>query len=100
MDVGAWLRSLGLEQYEAAFHENDVDAEMLPTLTDEELKNIGVSSLRQRRRLLEAIANLQGDGASLQAAKPSGDHPASIPANNAVSLGGERRQLTVMFCDL
>ena len=56
MDVGAWLKGLGLEQYEAAFRENDVDAEMLPTLTDEELKNIGVSSLRHRRRLLDATA--------------------------------------------
>ncbi|MFL5289830.1 MAG: AAA family ATPase [Rhodopila sp.] len=100
MDVGEWLKSLGLEQYEAAFRENDVDAEMLPTLTDEELKNIGVRSLRHRRRLLEAIANLQGDGASSQAARPSGDHPASIPADDAVSHSGERRQLTVMFCDL
>ena len=89
-----------LEQYEAAFRENDVDAEMLPTLTGEELKDIGVSSLGHRRRLLEAIANLQRDGASSQAAKPSGDHPASIPADDDVSHSGERRQLTVMFCDL
>src|SRR5689334_12034167 len=73
---------------------------MLPTLTDEELKNIGVSSLRHRRRLLEAIANLRGDGASSQAAKPSGDHLASTSAEDVVSSGGERRQLTVMFCDL
>src|SRR3954462_2351977 len=100
MDVGGWLRQLGLEQYEAAFRENDVDAEMLPSLTGEELKDIGVSSLRHRRRLLEAIANLQRDGASSQATKPSGDHPAPIPADDAVSQSGERRQLTVMFCDL
>src|SRR5690242_18618866 len=100
MDVADWLRSLGLEQYEAAFRENDVDGEVLPTLTDEELKNIGVSSLRHRRRLLEAIANLQGDGTSSQATEPSGDHEASTSADDAVSSGGERRQLTVMFCDL
>ena len=73
MDVGEWLKSLGLEQYEAAFHENGVDAEVLPTLTGEELKDIGVGLIRHRRRLLEAIANLRGDGASSQAAKPSGD---------------------------
>jgi class 3 adenylate cyclase/tetratricopeptide (TPR) repeat protein len=73
---------------------------MLPTLTGEELRDIGVSSLRHRRRLLEAIANLQRDGASSQAAKPSGDHPASILADDDVSHSGERRQLTVMFCDL
>src|SRR5690242_14320155 len=100
MDVADWLRSLGLEQYEAAFRENDVDGEVLPTLTDEELKNIGVSSLRHRRRLLEAIAKLTGDGVSSQAAKPSGDHPAPIPGDYAVSHSGERRQLTVMYCDL
>ena len=97
MDVREWLKSLGLGQYEAAFRENDVDAEVLPTLTADELKDIGVSSIRHRRRLLEAIANLQGDGASSQAAKPSGDHPASIPADDAVSHSGERRQLTVIF---
>jgi class 3 adenylate cyclase len=98
MDVGAWLRSLGLEQYKAAFRENDVDAEMLPTLTDEELKNIGVSSLRHRRRLLDATAKLQNDGA--QTAGPSSDHATSTSADDAVPHGGERRQLTVMFCDL
>src|SRR6201995_1439875 len=99
MDIGAWLRELGLEQYEAAFRANDVDAEMLPTLTDEELKNIGVSSLRHRRRLLEAIVKLQNAGAPSQVAE-SGDHPASTSTDNVVSQGGERRQLTVMFCDL
>ena len=50
MDVASWLRNLGLERYEAAFHENDVDAEVLPTLTAEELRDIGVSSIRHRRR--------------------------------------------------
>jgi hypothetical protein len=59
VDVGAWLKSLGLEQYEAAFRENAVDAEVLPTLTGEELKDIGVSLIHHRRRLLEAIAKLQ-----------------------------------------
>ena len=54
VDVGAWLRELDLEQYEAAFRANDVDAEILPTLTADELKDIGVSSIRHRRRLLEA----------------------------------------------
>ena len=42
MDVGEWLKSLGLEQYEAAFRENDVDAEVLPTLTADDLKDLGV----------------------------------------------------------
>jgi SAM (Sterile alpha motif) domain-containing protein len=100
VDVGAWLRELDLEQYEAAFRENGVDAEVLPTLTGEELKDIGVSLIRHRRRLLEAIAKLQNGNTSSQAAKPSDDHPALIPAGDVVSQGGERRQLTVMFCDL
>jgi class 3 adenylate cyclase/tetratricopeptide (TPR) repeat protein len=100
VDVGAWLKSLGLEQYEAAFRENDVDAEILPTLTADELKDIGVSSIRHRRRLLEAIAKLQNASAPLQTARPSGDHSASTPAEDTASSSGERRQLTVMFCDL
>ena len=53
MDVADWLRALGLEQYEVAFRENDVDGELLPTLSADELRDIGVSSLRHRRRLLE-----------------------------------------------
>src|SRR3954464_7513948 len=100
MDVADWLRTLGLDQYEAAFRENGVDAEVLPTLTGEELKDIGVSLIRHRRRLLEAIATLQNDSALSQAAEPSGDHPASTSAEEAVPHAGERRQLTVMFCDL
>src|SRR4051794_30997101 len=100
VDVGDWLKSLGLEQYEATFRENGIDAEVLPTLTGEELKDIGVSLIRHRRRLLEAIAKLQNGNTSSQAAKPSDDYPASIPADDVVSHGGERRQLTVMFCDL
>jgi class 3 adenylate cyclase len=100
VDVGAWLKSLGLEQYETAFRENDVDAEVLPTLTADELKGIGVGSIRHRRRLLEAIVKLQNAGVPSQAIRPLGDHPASTPADDVVPHGGERRQLTVMFCDL
>ena len=98
--VGAWLKSLGLEQYEAAFRENAVDAELLPTLTADDLKDLGVTLVGHRRRLLDAVAKLHDDSTSSQAAEPSGDHPASTPAEDVVSSGGERRQLTVMFCDL
>src|SRR4051812_39272821 len=100
MNVEAWLKSLGLEQYAAAFHENDVDAEVLPTLTADDLKELDITSIGHRRRILSAIAKLQNDSTSLQAAEPSDDHPAEIPADDAASHGGERRQLTVMFCDL
>src|SRR5690348_11119098 len=100
MDVADWLRSVGLERYEMAFRENGVDAEVLPTLTGEELKDIGVSLIRHRRRLLEAIAQLQNAGAPSQAVRPPSDQPASTPAEDPASSSGERRQLTVMFCDL
>ena len=59
MDVGAWLRELGLEQYEAAFRENAVDAEVLPRLTTDDLKEMGVVPIGHRRRLLDAIATLR-----------------------------------------
>ena len=100
MDVREWLKSLGLEQYEAAFRENDVDAEVLPTLTADDLKELGIASIGHRRRILSAIAKLQNDDALSQAVGPSGDQSASIPADDAVPHAGERRQLTVMFCDL
>ena len=67
MDVADWLRALGLERYEATFRENDVDAELLPTLTADDLKEIGIASLGHRRRLLEAIAALRLEGT------PAGD---------------------------
>jgi hypothetical protein len=97
MNVEAWLKSLGLEQYAAAFHENDVDAEVLPTLTAEELKDIGVSSIRHRRRLLEAIAALR-----LQATP--GETPIQVSSSPTLTEPtgntAERRPLSVMFCDL
>src|SRR3954452_18393408 len=102
MDVGTWLRELGLEQYEAAFRENDVDAEMLPTLTGEELKDIGVSSLRHRRRLLEAIAALRSN--AMPAEAPAQVSPSAPPdptgRPGASETTAERRPLSVMFCDL
>ena len=59
MNVADWLRALGLERYEAAFRENDVDAELLPDLTENDLKDLGVVSIGHRRRLLKAIAGLR-----------------------------------------
>ncbi|MFL5281576.1 MAG: AAA family ATPase [Rhodopila sp.] len=100
MDVGEWLWSLGLEHYEAAFRENGVNADILRHLTADDLKELGVAAVGHRRQLLVAIAKLQDDTASSQAVGPAGDQPASIPAHDAVPHGGERRQLTVMFCDL
>ena len=64
MDLGGWLRSLGLEKYEAAFRENEIDETVLPSLTAEDLKDLGVDIVGHRRKLLNAIALLQGDAAT------------------------------------
>jgi class 3 adenylate cyclase len=100
MDVADWLGSLGLERYEAAFRDNDVDAELLPSVTADDLKEIGIASLGHRRRLLEAIAAWRiesepaGDPVRFSSAPPTGPTPSLDEAT------GERRQLSVMFCDL
>ena len=95
MDISAWLRQLGMERYEQAFRENEVGLDVLPKLTAEDLKEIGVIPVGDRRRLLEAIAVLCGESelAPPQAAR---DVLESLPK----SAGAERRQLTVMFVDL
>src|ERR1700733_13265130 len=91
MDIGAWLRGLGLGQYEATFRESEIDAEVLPDLTEGDLNQLGVP-LGHRKRLLKAIAAL---GTVEATAKPSS--PAPIPSPAAAA---ERRPITVMFCDL
>jgi hypothetical protein len=59
MDVVVWLRGLGLGKYEAAFRENEIDEAVLPSLTHENLKELGVTALGHRLRLLDAIALLR-----------------------------------------
>ena len=96
MDVGGWLRSLGLGQYEANFRDNKIDADVLPQLTADDLKDIGVSAVGDRRRLLAAIAALSGP-------MPSANAPASSPKpapGKGLETSAERRLITVMFCDL
>ena len=61
MDIEGWLRSLGLEKYEAAFRENEIDDTILPKLTAEDLKELGVGPVGHRRKLLDAIAALRAD---------------------------------------
>jgi class 3 adenylate cyclase/predicted ATPase len=90
MDVGAWLRALGLGQYETTFRDSEIDAEVLPDLTEGDLNQLGVP-LGHRKRLLKAIAAL---GTGETAAKPPSPAPASSLAT------AERRPITVMFCDL
>ena len=72
MNVTDWLRNLGLERYAAAFRENDVDAKLLPNLTADDLKDLGITSVGHRRQLLEAIATLRPNGApALPSAAPT-----------------------------
>jgi class 3 adenylate cyclase/predicted ATPase len=82
LDIGTWLRTLGLQQYEPAFRDNAIDAETLPDLTEVDLEKIGVL-LGHRKRILRAIQDLR-----------------AAPPPAAAAERAERRQLTVMFCDL
>src|SRR5262252_7026604 len=92
MDICEWLSSLGLARYASSFRENDIDEKVLRRLTADDLRELGVISIGHRRCLLEAIAALGAGGDdSMQSAMPE-------------TFGGatdvERRQLTVMFCDI
>jgi class 3 adenylate cyclase len=95
MDLGGWLRRLGLEQYEAAFRENEIDDTVLLRLTAEDLRELGVGSVGHRRKLLDAIAALRTEASAqvpLSAAPPETDKAARETA--------ELRQVTVMFADM
>ena len=98
MDVVVWLQGLGLGKYEAAFRENEIDETVLPSLTHETLKELGVAAVGHRLKLLDAIAALRPTASGKA---PSGDaaaaaSPASVPPEERA----ERRQVTVMFSDL
>jgi class 3 adenylate cyclase len=88
MDIAAWLRGLSLARYAEAFRDNAIDGEVLRRLTAEDLRELGVASIGHRRRLLDAIA-------ALGLVAPA--EPTLVPA---ATVEAERRQLTVMFCDL
>jgi class 3 adenylate cyclase/predicted ATPase len=92
MDIAEWLKKLGLEQYEPAFRANEIDERVLPSLTAEDLKDLGVGLVGHRRRLLDAISALGAISADAASTGASLEVPAQAEA--------ERRQLTVMFCDL
>jgi hypothetical protein len=95
MDVGGWLRRLGLEQYEATFRENKIDDTVLPSLTAEDLKDLGVGFVGDRRKLLDAIAAVRAEAS---APAPLPDAP--LATDKAANDTAERRQVTVMFSDL
>ena len=86
MDISAWLRELGLERYEQAFQKGEIDPAILPELTDADLKELGIP-LGPRKQLLKAISALA-----------AGTGPPS--ARDTRRPEAERRQLTVLFCDL
>jgi class 3 adenylate cyclase/tetratricopeptide (TPR) repeat protein len=88
VDLEAWLRGLGLEQYARAFADNDIDAQTLRDLNGDDLKDIGVASVGHRKRLLAAIAGL------------SEENPERAPATESATASGERRQVTILFADL
>ncbi len=104
--VMEWLQSLGLSEYADRFAENDIDFSILPELTDQDLEKIGVTSLGHRRKILKAIAALNGPtaAAAAPAAPPPAPKPAAVTAPELrvalAEVAGERRYLTVMFCDL
>ena len=87
-----WLAENGLGRYDAVFASNEIDFDVIRSLTDADLRELGLA-LGDRKRLLQAVARLDGEraGGAVAPVAASGD---------AVSPGGERRQLTVMFCDL
>src|SRR6516162_9708943 len=100
MDIVVWLRSLGLGKYEAAFRENEIDETVLPSLTEEHLKQLGVTALGHRVKLLEAIAALRSDASEQAPSLTSGSmRPTAAAATVAPEAVGERRHVTVMFCD-
>ena len=96
MDVGGWLRNLGLDKYEAVFRENGIDDQVLRHVTAEDLREIGVATVGDRRKLLAAIAELAAPSPSTELRPPPS--PAVRPKTAEVSA--ERRPVTVMFCDL
>ena len=98
MDIEAWLRDLGLERYAEAFRENEIDAAVLADLTADDLKDLGVTAVGHRRRLLSAIELLTAPPTPDGPAEPPDPAAPDAPARPAAAA--ERRQLTVMFVDL
>jgi class 3 adenylate cyclase len=100
IDVASWLQQLGLAQYSPAFRKNDIDAAVLPELTADDLTGLGVTSIGHRRKLLAAIATLReglaSSGAPIAATEPRRPGDSADPGTGSA----ERRQLTVMFCDI
>ncbi len=102
MNIADWLRTIGFEQYEVAFRENDVDIELLPNLTVDDLKDLGIISVGHRRRILEAIAALCLKRPPVADLVQVSTHPPTRPTRlpDSSETAPELRPLSVMFCDL
>src|SRR6516165_5174707 len=98
MDVGEWLKGIGLGQYEATFREHEIDSDVLPELTEADLEKFGVP-FGHRKRLIKAIAKL-GNTASQQPEAAPRQPAAPSPPPRTFRPDAERRPITVMFCDL
>jgi class 3 adenylate cyclase/predicted ATPase len=96
MDLGGWLRNLGLGRYESVFVENAIDTDVLPELTEGDLAKLGLP-LGDRKRLIKAIRTMAGRPASALIASEARGNAQS---DYAAMAGAERRHLTVMICDL
>jgi SAM domain (Sterile alpha motif) len=104
-EISDWLDKLGMSEYAEHFAENDIDFAILLELTDQDLEKIGIKSLGHRRKILRAIAALNATPASASPQQPSAKPPESTPragspVSTAAAASGERRHITVMFCDL
>ena len=99
-EITNWLRGLGLEQFATAFLENDIDAKILLELTADDLIGLGVTSIGHRRKLLAAITTLR-DGSPISDAPITSTEPVRLGGDAGIGVSSaERRQLTVLFCDL
>ena len=99
--IADWLQELGLGQYAQRFAENDITFAILPDLTDQDLKELGMPSLGHRRQLLREIANLGKTAGAAASAPALPEQPIAAPTvTSPVEAAGERRHVTVMFCDL
>ena len=98
VDIAAWLREQGLGRYEQRFREGNIDTDVLADLSETDLEEFGIS-LSDRKKLLNAIAALDPDECS-GTVEPTASHLEAPQAGGKVKFQAERRQLTVLFCDL
>ncbi len=96
MDIGGWLQSLGLGQYGPTFVQNAIDTDVLPELTEGDLEKLGIP-LGDRKRLIRAIKAMAGGSPDARNTSEAGK---DAPGDYSPAVGGERRHLTVMICDL